>query len=372
MSDAKKSGQNTGQNHKKEIDKITGVETTGHEWDGLKELNNPAPRWWLWVFYVCIAWSVAFWILYPSWPTLSGSTKGILGWTKYKKLEAQQAVITARQNVYLTRFEKASFDKILNDPELYKFAVAAGHATFKDNCATCHGTGGAGGKGYPNLNDDDWLWGGMIGDIYQTIRYGINSGHDEARSSQMPAFGDDELLEKEEINAVVDYVLSLSGGKDAPEESVSAGKDIFAENCSSCHGEDAKGSHEIGAPNLTDSIWLYGGDRETVLKTVNSGRSGLMPAWVQRLDDNTIRELAVYVHELGGGQTAKSESLESQTDAQAQADKTSDGAGDEENSVKASDNVTEEPVKSSAEGENADSDDNAPVQETDKEADKAE
>ncbi|MCB1680916.1 MAG: cytochrome-c oxidase, cbb3-type subunit III [Alphaproteobacteria bacterium] len=301
MTDAKKEHSHS----KKEIDTVSGVETTGHEWDGLKELNNPAPRWWLWVFYISIIWSVWYWVVYPAWPTFSGATKGAYGWTQYKKLAAEQQEIKDRQKAYLDKFEKASFDQILQDKQLYAFAVAGGSAFFKDNCATCHGTGGMGGKGFPNLNDDDWLWGGDIGTIYQTIRYGVRSKHEDTRVSQMPAFGVEKLLEKEEIEKVVDYVLSLSDPQSAAGKDLSEGQEIFELNCASCHGEDAKGSREVGAPNLTDSIWLYGGDRETVFKTVFYARSGVMPSWVGRLDDNTIRELAVYVHELGGGETGK-------------------------------------------------------------------
>jgi len=287
-------------NHKKEIDQISGVETTGHEWDGLRELNNPAPRWWLWVFYVCCIWSVGYWVVYPAWPTLSGATKGTFGWTQFTKLEKEQAEIAARQDAYMGKFKSANFGTIKNDPELYAFAIAGGKAAFKDNCATCHGTGGAGSAGYPNLNDDDWLWGGTVEDIYQTLQFGIRSGHDEARMSQMPAFGSDGLLKKEEVEAVVDYVLTLSGGK--PKATHEQGSAIFQTNCASCHGMDGKGVRDFGAPNLTDGIWLYGGDRDTVYKTVFNARAGVMPYWQGRLDENTIRQLTMYVHELGGGE----------------------------------------------------------------------
>lgn len=284
----------------KERDEISGVETTGHEWDGIKELNNPAPRWWLWVFYICIIWSIGYWVVYPAWPTISGHTKGMFGWTEYEKLAVSQAEIVERQAEYLSAFEKASFDEIMNDPALYAFARAGGAAAFKDNCATCHGTGGAGGKGFPNLNDDDWLWGGKIEDIYTTLEYGIRSGHEDARLSQMPSFGADGLLKREEIAAVTDYVLSLSGGE--KRDTYEQGAEIFAQQCATCHGPDGKGMREVGAPNLTDAIWLYGGDRETVYETVFYARSGLMPYWKGRLDENTIRQLSVYVHSLGGGE----------------------------------------------------------------------
>mgnify|MGYP000981082815 CR=1 FL=1 len=283
-----------------EKDPITGVETTGHEWDGLKELNNPAPRWWVLVWLVTIVWSVGYWVVYPAWPTLSGHTEGKWGWTQYKELEASQADIKARQQAYLDRFEGASFEQIMQDPELYKFAVAGGNAAFKDNCATCHGTGAAGGLGYPNLNDDDWIWGGTLEEIYATLRYGIRSAHPQTRQSAMPAFGKDGVLTAEDVNAVTDYVLTLSGAAQKP--SHEKGMTVYAENCAACHGEQGKGLREFGAPNLTDAIWLYGGERAQVYNTVFNAHAGMMPAWEGRLDPNTIRQLAVYVHALGGGE----------------------------------------------------------------------
>lgn len=291
------------ENDKKEIDQVSGVETTGHEWDGLKELNNPAPRWWLWIFFITIIWSIGYWVVYPAWPTIHGATQGTFGWTSYKKLAAEQAEITARQDMYLQKFSGASFSDIMNDPALYAFAVAGGKAVFKDNCATCHGTGGAGAKGYPNLNDDDWLWGGTLDDIYFTIRHGIRSTSGDTRISQMPAFGKEDLLKPEDINAVTDYVLTLSGGQ--KKSTYASGAGIFQQNCASCHGAEGKGDRTFGAPNLADKIWLYGGDRKTVYETVFYARKGVMPAWEGRLDENMIRALAVYVHELGGGEAEK-------------------------------------------------------------------
>jgi cytochrome c oxidase cbb3-type subunit 3 len=298
----KKTPKKTTKNNEpqKDIDELSGVETTGHEWDGLKELNNPLPRWWLWVFYICVIWSVWYWVIYPAWPTLSGATKGTGEYTQFSELKKSQAEIEARQAAYLERFETASLDKIMRDPELYAFAIAGGKSAFKDNCATCHGTGAMGSKGYPNLNDDDWLWGGHLWDIHQTLKFGIRSDHPETRVSQMPAFGKDGLLKKEEIDAVVDYVLTLSGGK--RHETYAQGREIFKSQCASCHGDRALGLVKYGAPNLTDKIWLYGGDRETVYKTVFYARGGVMPAWENRLDANTLKQLTVYLHQLGGGQ----------------------------------------------------------------------
>lgn len=287
-------------NHK-EIDEVTGIETTGHSWDGLQELNNPLPRWWVWVFIVCCIWAAWYWVIYPSWPTLDGATKGTSAYTQFKELEDSQAEIRARQEVYLERFEKSSMEEILEDPELYAFAMAGGASVFKDNCATCHGTGAQGGKGYPNLNDDDWLWGGTLSEIYKTLEHGIRvAGSYDTRMSQMPAFGKDGILNKEEIGAVVDYVLTLSG--EERQATYSQGEEIFKMQCASCHGENGTGLQEFGAPNLTDKIALYGADRETIYETVYYSRAGMMPAWDGRLDENTLKQLTIYLHQLGGGE----------------------------------------------------------------------
>lgn len=289
---------------KKEIDEISGVETTGHEWDGLKELNNPLPRWWLWVFYVTIIWGIGICIVYPSWPTLSGATKGTSGYTQLKELEASQKEIFKRQEAYTARFENASFDEIMNDPELYAFALAGGRTMFKDNCATCHGTGAQGSKGYPNLNDDDWLWGGKLDEIHMTILHGIRADNLDSHVSQMPSFGRDKILSTDQINDVVDYVLALSDKDKA--NTYTQGKTIYREQCAFCHGNQGLGDQELGAPNLADSIWLYGGTRKDVFETIYSARVGMMPAWNNRLDAETIRRLTIYIHQLGGGEEISS------------------------------------------------------------------
>ena len=305
-----------------EIDDVSGVETTGHSWDGLKELNNPLPRWWVWVFIVTILWSIWYFVIYPSWPVPGGATEGTSGYTQYKELSESQAEIVKRQSAYLERFSGASLQDIMNDPELYTFAIAGGASAFKDNCATCHGTGAQGGLGYPNLNDDDWIWGGKLGEIHQTLEYGIRANNLDTRMSQMPAFGKDGLLAREEINAVVDYVLSLSGSEPqeiahesghentTAQDHLAIGAQIFKQQCASCHGEDGTGLQEFGAPNLTDKIWLYGSDRATIYETVYYARAGMMPAWGERLDDNTLKQLTVYLHQLGGGESEITEAAD--------------------------------------------------------------
>ena len=287
---------------KKYIDEPTGTETTGHEWDGVKELNTPLPKWWVYTFYATCVWAVAYCIAMPAWPLIDSYTTGVLG-------ASQRAeVLAAHSEAVKVRTEKgaglidAELDAIKTDQNLLEFAMANGKSAFGDNCAPCHGSGATGAKGYPNLNDDNWLWGGTLDDIHTTLKFGIRSDHDDTRVGDMTAFGADEILSKEEIRTVANYVVSLSGGETESGADLEAGKTLFTDNCESCHGEDAKGMAELGAPNLTDQIWLYGGDLESVVETVTNGRKGVMPAWTGRLDDVTIKSLAVYVHSLGGGQ----------------------------------------------------------------------
>lgn len=288
--------------HNKEIDHITGIETTGHEWDGLKELNNPLPRWWLWTFYICILWAVGYWVAYPAWPLVENYTKGMLGHTnRAEGIEAYQKLMAARLEKG-AGLKDASVEEILNNDDLRTFAIAQGSAAFGDNCAACHGSGAAGSRDYPNLLDDDWLWGGSIDAIHETIRVGIRSGHEDERANDMTAFGRDEILDKDQITTVANYVMSLSGMPTDQGADLEAGKALFEENCTSCHGEDAKGMQDLGAPNLTDAIWLYGGDRATIIESIANGRKGVMPTWETRLDPVTVKSLAVYVHTRGGGQ----------------------------------------------------------------------
>jgi cytochrome c oxidase cbb3-type subunit III len=276
----------------------TAPKTTGHEWDGISEYNIPAPRWWLIVWVICIIWAFGYWIFYPTWPVSGGNTKGSLNWTQQSQLAESQKEIDALRDVFLDKIAKSDFSEIQKTPELMEFAINGGRAAFKENCAGCHGTGAQGFKGFPNLNDDDWIWGGKITDIEQTIKYGIRSSHDKTRFSQMPAFGMDKVLKKDEVKSVAEYVLSLS------DKSVSnaQGAAIFKANCVACHGAAGLGNREVGAPNLADAIWLYGGKKEDVEFAVTYSRAGAMPYWIGRLDDVTIKQLALYVHSLGGGE----------------------------------------------------------------------
>ncbi len=284
-----------------EKDAITGRETTGHEWDGIRELDTPLPHWWLYTFYATVVFAVGYCVLYPAIPLLRSHSEGLLGYTNRTALVASTQQAAAAQAGYISRISAASLDEIRKTPELLAFAETGGRAAFAENCVPCHRTGGAGAKGYPKLADDDWLWGGTLAAIHQTITHGVRNADPDSRQSQMPRFGADNLLKPEQILDVADYVLSLSH-QPAPADAVKRGSAVFAENCALCHGEKGTGNQEVGAKNLTDGIWIYGGDKATLVETITNARNGSMPAWDARLDPTTIKMLAVYVHSLGGGQ----------------------------------------------------------------------
>lgn len=284
----------------KHIDEATGVATTGHEWDGIRELDNPMPRWWLWTFYACIFWALLYTIAYPAWPMLTRATTGVLGYSSRGEFWSQVAAADAERASLLEAIKTKDIHAIAADENLRQFAIAGGSAAFKVNCSQCHGSGAQGAAGYPNLNDDEWLWGGDLDGILQTINHGIRfAGDDDTRVSEMPAYGD--ILEPLQIRQVAAYVTSLTGTPRDP-SMVPAGQQVFAENCAACHGNDAKGGKEFGAPNLVDAIWLYGSGEAAIAKQVQSPKHGVMPAWGTRLGDATIKQLAIYVHSLGGGE----------------------------------------------------------------------
>jgi cytochrome c oxidase cbb3-type subunit 3 len=283
----------------KPVDAVTGTETTGHEWDGIRELNTPLPKWWLYVLYATIVWGVIYTVLYPAWPWLNGYTKGVIGHSSREKLNTTMEGVRAGRSAWYDQFAQRSLEEIVSDNNLLQFARAGGEVIFGENCAPCHGTGGIGRPGYPVLVDDEWIWGGTLADIQQTITHGIRNANPESRSSIMPAFGADGLLSREEIAAVADHVLSLSGAAPAN----AAGAAVYAENCASCHGELGEGIAELGGPNLQNQIWLFGGSRDAVIAQINRPRQGVMPPWSGRLDDVQIKQATVYVHTvLGGGQ----------------------------------------------------------------------
>jgi cytochrome c oxidase cbb3-type subunit 3 len=286
----------------KRIDQATGTSTVGHEWDGIEELDTPMPRWWLYIFYACIVFAIGYCIAYPAWPLLTRGTPGVLGWTSKGQLEAELAADQKAKAATLAAIDRLPIEEIEKNPTLMHAAIDGGRAAFRINCSACHGSGAAGSKGYPNLNDDDWLWGGDIKSIQQTLLDGVRfPGDDNTRMSQMPAFGKDEILKADEVQDVVSYVRFISH-QEAASPSAKRGSAIFANNCTVCHGPNGGGNRTVGAPNLTDKIWLYGGDRDTLTQTVTNARYGIMPAWGQKLDPVTLKMVAVYVHSLGGGE----------------------------------------------------------------------
>ena len=291
------------------------VQTTGHAWDGdLQEYNNPLPVWWVYTFYATVIFSIVYWVVYPSWPFGKGWLGGVAdityvnsdgetkthSWNTRALLMEKLNAASAEQKPYFDKVASMSYEQIAKDPEMNGFIQSAGRALFSDNCAPCHGRGAAGGKGYPNLNDDEWIWGGKVEQVHETILYGIRSTEKKTRDSAMPKFGIDKLLDEKQINDAAEYVLSLSG-KAGDKAAADRGAKLFTEQCASCHGEKGQGNQELGAPSLTDAIWLYGSDKKDVFESIWTGRGGMMPAWTGRLDPVTVKSLAVYVHSLGGG-----------------------------------------------------------------------
>jgi cytochrome c oxidase cbb3-type subunit 3 len=284
----------------KHIDAVTGVETTGHEWDGIRELNNPMPRWWLWTFYGTIAWALGYVILYPAWPLVTSATPGLLGYSSRGELDQDLDRVAQERAEMMQAVRDASLPEIIADEKLRTFAVAGGMAAYRINCSQCHGSGAQGAPGYPNLNDDDWVWGGDIETIHQTIAHGVRDKTDpETRISEMPTFGG--LLSPSEVLQTAAYVRSLSGLDAAPDKAA-AGETLYADNCAACHGPGGEGGKDIGAPSLADALWLYGSGEAEIARQIQSPRHGVMPAWSHRLSEDTVKKLAVFVHSLGGGE----------------------------------------------------------------------
>lgn len=285
-----------------EHDPVSGHSTTGHEWNGIKELDTPIPRGVLIFLIVTHVFALLWWFLMPTWPLGTTYTKGLLDTDQHKIVEQKLASANADRAAWADRMKEASFDEILTDPGLMAIVHTTGPRLFGDNCAACHGRDGTGQANYPDLTDHDWIWGGGPEMIVQTITTGVNSAHEESRISQMPAFGRDGMLEREQVSDVATYVYSLSHADYSTAERVDkieAGRQVFLTTCAACHGENATGSQEMGAPNLTDDYWIYGGDISTIVATVHGGREGHMPTWDERLTKAQIKMLAVYVYSLG-------------------------------------------------------------------------
>lgn len=287
---------------KKRIDAPTGTPTVGHEWDGIEELDTPMPRWWLLTFYASIIFAIGYVIVYPALPGLTGATKGLFGWSSRGELDEAMQAHAVRMAPIRSAIAATPIERLPARPDLMQAAIQGGSAAFKTHCVQCHGSGAAGSAGYPNLNDDDWLWGGDLRAIEYSITYGVrNPDVAQTRTSLMPAFGRDGILTPAQVQDVVSHVRVL-GGQEKASASAQRGAALFEANCAVCHGPDGKGIRTLGAPNLTDGIWLYGGDRESLIKTVTQSRKGVMPAWDHVLDPVTIKMLAAYVHALGGGE----------------------------------------------------------------------
>jgi cytochrome c oxidase cbb3-type subunit 3 len=290
---------------KKRIDEATGTSTVGHEWDGIEELDTPMPRWWLWTFYASIVWAAGYVVLYPAWPMLNSATQGVLGWTSRGALDREMEAQAARRAPINSAIAATALTDLPAKPELMQAAVQGGAAAFRVHCVQCHGAGGAGVKKlYPSLTDDDWLWGGDLASIEYTIAHGIrNPDHKATRTSQMPAFGHDGILDAAQIADVVSHVRVISG-QEKPSAAAARGNTLFQANCAVCHGAAGAGDRTVGAPKLTDAVWLYGGDRDSLTATIVQPRNGVMPRWAHRIDPVTVKMLATYVYSLGGGEKA--------------------------------------------------------------------
>ncbi len=284
----------------KERDPLTGHQTTGHEWNGITELNTRVPRAVWWAIGITHVWALLIWLLYPTWPLFFTYTKGLLGVDQQEQVEENVRELRLARADWVDAIERLSFDEIRADSNLMNIVAKTGPVLFADNCSGCHGAKAQGGPGFPTLSDLDWLWGGEDETIMETLRVGINAPHPETRVSQMMSFGRDGILTREEIRTVIDYVMSLSNpGAEVDPVRLAAGASLFADNCAGCHGEDAKGVRELGAPNLTDGVWLYGGDATTLFHTIHDGRQGWMPAWEDRMSLADRKILTIYIRELG-------------------------------------------------------------------------
>ncbi|WP_432201901.1 cytochrome-c oxidase, cbb3-type subunit III [Erythrobacter sp. W53] len=291
-----------GQGPGKRIDEPTGTETVGHEWDGIEELNTPLPRWWLWTFYLCIAWSVVYVIAYPAWPLVNKATAGVLEWSSRGELSKELDARALEQQGLREQLAATPVANLRDNPALFRQAVAGGNAAFKLHCLQCHGSGGAGSQtlGYPNLNDDAWLWGGDLEAIHYSIDRGIRQpDNNELRQSIMPAF--EGIFDAGQLDAVAEHVLSLSGKADGN----AVGAQIYADNCLACHGATGEGDRSVGAPRLNDAIWLRGQTKDAIKQQILNPRMGVMPAWGDRLDPETVKMLTAYVHSRGGGEGAE-------------------------------------------------------------------
>lgn len=285
-----------------ERDAVTGRTTTGHEWDGLKELNTPLPKWWFWTFVVTVIWGIGYAVVYPSVPWINTYYPGLIGYSQRATVTAEVKALEARRAEVMGKLRSVKLADVKQDPALYAVAMTAGRLAFAENCQACHGAGGAGRPGFPALAGDAWIWGGSLEAIQQTITAGIRSAHPDARTSQMPRYGADAILKETEIDEVTDFVMTLYKPGAPAGAGAAKGAVIFAENCAACHGDKAEGKRDVGAPALRSSVHLYGDTRAAVRAQISNPKQGVMPNWNTRLDEATIRAVTLYVHGLGGGE----------------------------------------------------------------------
>lgn len=288
-----------------EQDPVSGHKTTGHEWNGIKELDTPVPRGVLIFLVVTHIFAFIWWFLMPAWPVGETHTKGLLQTNQWAEVEKELREAHEDRDPWIKAFETGTFQQIMGNEQLMEIVQTTGPRLFGDNCAACHGTDGAGGAGYPDLTDNDWQWGGSVEDIAETMRVGVNAEHAESRQAQMPAFGNNfggGVLNQDQLRSVATYIYSLSNKgfvNASNRQSVASGQAVYVDNCAVCHGQNAEGNRQVGAPNLADSRWIYGGDIQSITATIHDGRQGHMPTWDERLTPAEIKILALYVHSLG-------------------------------------------------------------------------
>lgn len=291
-----------------ERDPVTGQRTTGHEWNGIKELDNRVPRAVFLFLAITTLFAVVYWVLMPAWPLGATYTRGLLGIDQRATVEKAVQQAAAERQFWRQQIAALDFSEVGSDPGLMKIVSESGGTLFGDNCAVCHGTEAAGRPGYPSLADDAWLWGGEPEIVAETLRVGINSAHPDTRFAQMPAFGRDGILKRPAINSIVSFIRSNAEGVGGlgPQDAKGAeeGARLFAENCAACHGEQGRGDRATGTPDLMDASWLTGSDRQSLVQTIYNGRQGHMPQWENRLDEIDRKILTIYVTEIAGRQAA--------------------------------------------------------------------
>jgi len=285
-----------------EKDSVTGTDTTGHEWDGVKELDTPMPKWWVYTYLACCLFAVVYAVLMPSIPYGSSYFHGLLGYSSRDAVNREVAVQHGLHAASMEQIASLPYAAIKADPQLYEMSQIAGKIAFANNCQACHAAGGAGRLGYPALAAGAWIWGGTLDAIETTLLHGIRSGEPDARSGVMPRFGADGLLTAAQIEQVTDFVWTQYYGHADPRIDTAPGQALFAENCAVCHGEKGEGRREIGAPRLASRVHLNGDLRTAIIAQVQAPKLGVMPNWNTRLDIATIKSLALYVHALGGGE----------------------------------------------------------------------